>query len=99
MLRDHLFSTTRTYCHSAIVCAGSSWFLVKLAGKGEPTSGLEPLSCSLRVRSQAFTAVSRYFINRLHKPCLPVLGFLMFPEGRSGYCHSYCQNAQLGYPI
>jgi hypothetical protein len=41
----------------------------------EPTSGLEPLTCSLRVRSHAFTAVSRGFRKRLRKSYLPVLRF------------------------
>ena len=35
----------------------------------EPTSGLEPLTCSLRVSSHTFTAVSSCFRNSLHKPC------------------------------
>jgi hypothetical protein len=51
----------------------------------------------LRVRSHAFSAVSRGFKNRLQKPCLLVLRFWMFPNARSGYCHGYCQNARLGY--
>ena len=65
-------------------------FVYKSKSK-EPTSGLEPLTCSLRVRPHAFTAVSRCFKNCLHKPYLPVLRFWTFPAVRSGYCHSYCQ--------
>jgi hypothetical protein len=35
LLCDHLFSMTLTYCHSPIICAGSSWRFVKLARKIE----------------------------------------------------------------
>src|SRR5919112_2201790 len=51
----------------------------------------KPLSCSLRVRSHAFTAVSRGFRKRLRKSYLFVLRFWMFPDVRSGYCLGYCQ--------
>ncbi len=62
----------------------------------EPTSGLEPLTCPLRVRSHTFTAVSRRFGSRLRKPFVPVLRFRMFPDVRSGYCLGYSQSARLG---
>jgi hypothetical protein len=65
----------------------------------EPTSGLEPLTCSLRVSSHTFTAVSRGFRNRLHKPRLPILRFWMFLDLRPGYCQGYCQKARLGYSL
>ena len=62
----------------------------------EPTSGLEPVTCPLRVRSHTFTAVSRRFGSRLRKAFVPVLRFWMFPDVRSGYCPGYCQSARLG---
>jgi hypothetical protein len=49
LLHDHLFSMTLTYYHSPVICAGSFWRFVKLAGKksvDERTRTAYP--CSLR---------------------------------------------------
>ena len=71
---------------------GPCKLIVAVATTSEvPTSGLEPLTCSLRVRSHAFAAVSRRFKTRLDKPYLPILRFRMLPGVRPGYCHGYCQ--------
>ena len=66
---------------------------VRESRRAEPASGLEPLTCSLRVRFHDFTAVARCFSYRLHKPHLSVLRFWMFSDVRSGYCHSNCQSS------
>jgi hypothetical protein len=66
---------------------------LQISEKIEPTSGLEPLSCSLRVSSYAFTAVSRGFRKRSRKSYLPVMRFWKFADVRSGYCHGYCQSS------
>jgi hypothetical protein len=57
----------------------------------EPTSGLEPLTCSLRVRSHTFVGVPHCSKSRLLKPSLPIACFPMFAVVRPGYCHGYCQ--------
>jgi len=59
----------------------------------EPTSGPEPLTCSLRVRSHTFVGVPHCSKNRLLKPSLPIPRFPMFAVVRPGYCHGYCQTA------
>src|SRR5215216_315356 len=59
----------------------------------EPTSGLEPLTCSLRVRTHTFVGVPHCSKNRLLKPSLPISRFPMFAVVRPGYCHGYCQTA------
>jgi hypothetical protein len=44
-----------------------SSLLRDLQGKEEPTSGLEPLTCSLRVRFEAFLGIARTCKTRLDK--------------------------------
>ncbi len=61
------------------------------AESSEPTSGLEPPTCPLRVRSHAFAAVPRGSRDRLHKLCLPILRFRTSPGVHPGYWHGYCQ--------
>jgi hypothetical protein len=75
LLRDHIFSTTLTYCHSAIVCAGSSWLFMKLAEKrraDERTRTAYP--CSLRVIHHALQGVAQPCETRIFRalslPCL-----------------------------
>ena len=64
----------------------------------EPTSGLEPLTCSLRVRSHMFTGVSVYFRDRLRKLCLPIRRFSLCVHIRAGYCHGYSQVTRVRSP-
>jgi hypothetical protein len=61
----------------------------------EPTSGLEPLTCSLRVCFHMFVGVPHCSKNRLLKPPLPIPRFPMFAFVRPCYCHGYCQLDQV----
>ena len=68
---------------------------LQIARKEEPTSGLEPLTCSLRVRSHTFIVVSRSSKIRILKASWLIWGFPVFPDVRSGYRHGYCQDMRI----
>jgi hypothetical protein len=69
------------------------------AESSEPTSGLEPLTCSLRVRFHGFAAIPRGFRNRLHKLCLPILRFRTSPGVHPGNWHGYCQTGVVRFHV
>jgi hypothetical protein len=63
-------------------------FTCKSRQKGEPTSGLEPLACSLRVIGRALQGVAQGCKSRTSKPLSLLCLALCCTVLRSRWCHS-----------